>query len=1333
MKRLRLILFVTIAILVIVGVAGRKYLSGHLAGQIASRMEAAYGGPVTISAVDIGWRSSSLKGVQLFENGRSAATAPWVTIEEVEADISVLDLLGGPVCPGNITLTGAAVTLRFDKEGHLLTGFPAPPTCEIGTETALPNLRLEHSRLTLHKEGAADLMVADIKATLQGKGEQILLAGHVDNLHQSNWGPWTLQGVMDRRSQETSITLKSDGAVPVTQAMLNELPFVQEGVWREVQVEGAAPISTTIRYDGARQAVHYRILLEPRETEVHVPAIDLEATGAKGTVIVEDGVVQLRDVLGQAFDGTIGVGADLDFRQVPARLEFSRVEVQGLAMHRLPQSWDLPRQIEGRLRGSAKLEVLVGNGSRKTRGQGQGLIDEARIGGQPTAEPIRLELQATDGGFGFSSGNAEEDQQEESEQEVLANRLAPDLVLVNDLGPQVMPFAARVVNDFFAGLDQAIQSFMSEGSRAMLWLSDQMLPSQRQPDKAGRFVQVSLKMDKADLARLVKGLGLKLPFAVGGNLSFQVQASIPLDTSGDLKTYRVRGSAHATHLRLANIELDELEGTMDYSEGVLRLQEVQARITGSGPGGSRDPVRQATGTLQGTARLQLVPLGELTADLKLNQIPLSRLAGLAGAAGRVDGSFSGTVVAHVPAAQLKAVNSWEATAKITDSPLHVFGWTVQDGQGEVRLKQGLLSAVSLRAKLEGAEIVGSGELQLANPYPYRGQIALHDWDLTSIQHLDPKFRPATPIEGQFSTSLEAQGSILPPTLSSTGKGKAHDVTVYGMKFKDLSYAWQSDGDQVRVEQVQAGMYDGTVSGGAVIPLRPNVAGSLDLHTKELDVGALAGALAVIPFKMEGRAGGTLKGTLAPALPGKDRVVAWDLDLQAARLRLQSIPTEKLKATIGYHDGTVDYCLEGQMLGGRLNLDGRAPPDIAPHPLSPGTDGEPKLRNEGRLRLQRAKLSGVSEIFHLRSELLPLHGLIDVDIKYHHEGPERSPVGSGQVMVTRPRWGDFELAPNLQGDVLVTRQQIRLRDITASVGEGVLHSQLAFNLHRLEQSWFTLNLEGVEASRVLASWPSLAGKVEGPLEAHMRGRLGREWSGGGELFLSRGKILGAEIADWRLPLTWSFAPDEGRGQITCRETSARLASGRATGQADLSWGTGVRLDGQLRFVNLELRHLLPQLAGSSQVGNGRVTGRFDFAAAEAHSLEDLTGNLEATLTQNQAFQFPVLREVAPFLGVQTSSAFESGELRARLAQGAFRIQNLLLQRPSLQVSIEGNAALAGSLALDVIATTDLNSVNPARLAGLRLPAPAAIPIVRLRVTGTAAHPNVRLEPPRLLAR
>jgi hypothetical protein len=291
-----------------------------------------------------------------------------------------------------------------------------------------------------------------------------------------------------------------------------------------------------------------------------------------------------------------------------------------------------------------------------------------------------------------------------------------------------------------------------------------------------------------------------------------------------------------------------------------------------------------------------------------------------------------------------------------------------------------------------------------------------------------------------------------------------------------------------------------------------------------------------------------------------------------------------------------------------------------------------------------------------------------------------------------------------------------------VGEGVLHSQVAVNLHQIEQSWFTLSLEGVESAAIIRAWPSLAGKVEGLLEAHLRGHLGREWSGSGDLFLGRGKVLGVDVTDWRLPLTWSFAPGERRGEIAVHETNARVASGRATGRTSLTWGSGLRLDGQIRFFNLELRSLLRQGADSTPLGSGHVTGQFDFAGMDLHSVDDLTGSLTAALTQTQAFEFPVLREIAPFLGIQASSAFDRGELRARLTRGVLRIQRLELDRSSLHISIEGSVTLGGRLDLDVTART-----GPGNLESVRLRLPVSLPLLHLRATGAARSPTIRAEP------
>jgi hypothetical protein len=133
---------------------------------------------------------------------------------------------------------------------------------------------------------------------------------------------------------------------------------------------------------------------------VHVTSIDLEADQAHGQVVVEDGVVRLRDVQGQAAGGEIRTSGDLDFRPTPSQLRFA-VEVSRVQLARLPKSWSLPSQLRGRLTGEADLRVTTQNGKAQTHGQGQGVIHEARIAGLST-NPIHLVLHADGSRFRFS-------------------------------------------------------------------------------------------------------------------------------------------------------------------------------------------------------------------------------------------------------------------------------------------------------------------------------------------------------------------------------------------------------------------------------------------------------------------------------------------------------------------------------------------------------------------------------------------------------------------------------------------------------------------------------------------------------------------------------------------------------------------------------------------------------------------------------------------------------------------------------------------------------------------------------------------------------------------
>jgi translocation and assembly module TamB len=263
-----------------------------------------------------------------------------------------------------------------------------------------------------------------------------------------------------------------------------------------------------------------------------------------------------------------------------------------------------------------------------------------------------------------------------------------------------------------------------------------------------------------------------------------------------------------------------------------------------------------------------------------------------------------------------------------------------------------------------------------------------------------------------------------------------------------------------------------------------------------------------------------------------------------------------------------------------------------------------------------------------------------------------------------------------------------------------------------------------------------------LQARVRGRLGPEWTGTADLELARGEVLGIEVTQWRVPLRFSFAPSEGRGQIEVHETSAQAGRGRANGKLVLGWDYTTRAHGQLRFSRVDLQTMLRQTVGQTQVGAGTMAGRFDFSGRDMRSLNELDGKLEASFEQSQAFTMPVLKDVSRYVGAGPSTTFQKGDLRARLDSGLFRIQRLALEGANLQVFMEGTVSLAGRLDLDALATTGTFGPDPRlRLVGLKIPFAGPVPLVvvqeattllsnrviHLRVTGTIRSPSIRVLP------
>ncbi|HEX5272309.1 MAG TPA: AsmA-like C-terminal region-containing protein, partial [Gemmataceae bacterium] len=854
-------------------------------------------------------------------------------------------------------------------------------------------------------------------------------------------------------------------------------------------------------------------------------------------------------------------------------------------------------------------------------------------------------------------------------------------------------------------------------------------------DTPTTYLDLSLNLKDVDLARLVNDLGLKVPFEVSGRLTMSVKASLPVNRAKDLKLYKVSGTATLPTFSLSGVEMNDVTARVRYDNGVLRLEELRGRLAGGKPD---------TGTFQGTARLGVIPEGELTADLTLKQVPLAQLLRAAGVSEGAGGDVSGSANLRVPAGKLRDPAAWEGSAKLTAPRVAAYGLALTDFGATVRVDKGQLTVRDLSGKLEGSPVTGSAEGKLTAPYTYDGKIELAKGDLSSLQSMAPSVRPPVAVAGQFTLTAAVNGTLKPFTAKVTGTGTGKDVKVEKVTVDRLNFRWSEADDTLKLTDVKAGLYGGEVTGSADVPLSAKREGKLDLRVEGVDAGELVRDVPAVPLKLEGKVGGTIKGTL-PAADGGRRFDA-DVDLTAPKLRVQGVPTEKLTGTVSYHKGEGEYHLKGGLLGGTFELDGRIPPRPAEKDAAPPAKPAPPA--DSHVHIRGAQLGRLGEAIGTRGVIDLLHGAVDLDVDFRLDPADYLPVGTGTMSVRRLRWGDTVIADSLRSDIVLGGGEARLRNLSGQIGGGSVRGQVVFRLRELSRSFFNVVLDGADAARVLAPWPALAANVSGAMDARLRGTMGRHFSGGGSVVLTRGKVAGVEVADWRVPLRFNMVPARGRAEVTVEEMSAQVAHGRVSGHGTLGFGTDTHLDGNLRFTGVDMRALLRPLTESTAVGGGLASGRIDFSGGNVRSLDDVTATVDASFSQAQAFQMPIISSLMPFIGRgQSNSTFQSGRLRGRLSGGVLRVQELSLSGNSLGLIAQGNVTMAGRLNLDVTASTRAVGAATGALGvlGLRVPLFGPIPLsllvaatnyfsstsIHLLVTGTVRSPTVRVEPLTLL--
>jgi hypothetical protein len=1234
-RRLRNSLLVSIAVLGILFLGVRLYLSSRFAAaQAAERLQDVLGAPVRVSDVNIGiGGDSTLQGLEVFEEGRPS-DGPWVTIEDVRADVSALGMVGGRSKPSEVELGGAVIDLRFDKDGRLATRLPRPK----GPTGAYPRFHLENSQITLAQAGREPMVVHGVNADLTDGNGRLNARGTIADPF---WGDWTVEGFFVPEQGEVSLTLTTP-RTPLTMQKLEKLPFVSPDVWKQVKLEGAGSVLFNLHFKMKEAGVHYRVELGAQDTQVAVTAIDLQADHASGQAIIEDGLVTLRDVRGQTADGEIATDADLDFRKKPAKLDFKSIEVHHVVLSKLPAQWSLRKTLEkarldGRLTAKAALVVTLTDGQPHTQGEGKGQIADASIAGFATKRPIALRFTAEGKKFLFLP------------QGLTAAALVPGMVVALQPVRQEAAAPQPSVEEKWAPV-QALEWLPRGAELVARGLTDvataviRHLPNFDKAAKADAktsYLQASFALEDVDLALLIQRFNLRLPFPVSGRLSVDVQLAVPIDTPRDLQAYRFQGKADLPQLKIAGLEFAWVHARVQYRNGVLLLNELRGQFP---PPGFPEPmlapfalgpsVLGAAGSFAGDARLGIEPPGELTANVVVDRLPIGLvLTLLPSTKGHAQGSVSGTLQGKVPANRLSDPTAWTASGTLQSDRLMI---------------------------------------------------------------------------DQF-------------------------------KVDALSLRWSEAAEGVKLSDLAAQLYGGKVTGSAFLPLRETATGSVDLSIANVDAAALTKAVPGFPFLVEGEVSGSVAGKLASA-PGKPRELTTQVELAAPKLRVRGIPAEKLHGTVRYRSGAGDYSLGGELLGGKFKLEGKLPP-------RPET--QDKLKEpEGRLQLEGVRLDRLWQALRLEQTVGPFRGVVALDLPFHY-GLGGRPLGEGRFEIRDLRWNGTDVASTVQGDLRLTGDTLQFRNVSGALAGGTLRASLVLGLTARARSFFNVALEHADAAKLVTPFPGLAGSVAGTVEIRLRGSLGREWNGGGVVVLEHGKLFGAEVSEWRLPLDFGYVPERGSGQLDVRDGGAQIARGRATTRASLRWDVGgLRLEGNLRLIEADLRSLFGPSNGFGSIGAGRINARVEFGGSEIHSVDDLTATVEASFQQAQAFQVPVLQALTPFIVPgQSATTFQRGDLRARLSRGIVRVQRLTLTNPTIQMIVEGTVALSGRLNLDATARTGTLGINPSflRLLGLKLPMAGPVPValiaevtsylsnrvVHLSIGGAVRNPVVRVEPLPLL--
>lgn len=864
------------------------------------------------------------------------------------------------------------------------------------------------------------------------------------------------------------------------------------------------------------------------------------------------------------------------------------------------------------------------------------------------------------------------------------------------------------------------------------------------------------EIDVANLAQRLKSIGIDLGLPLEGKVTVQFEVGIPLTSLTDGAAYRFDGTLTSSRLVVDRFEFLDLKTTLSYRDGVATLSS----LTGSTVESDATSNDQTKGNFTGNGALQLVPQGDASANLEVDNISVAPITELAATLFPSyeqmlpkDGAFSGNVQFRAPIKSFNDIASYDLEGTIQADNLQLGDFPPADlTVDEVVIRGGRLrvDGIDLRSTPSGKslaiEIVGKADLPLTMNGPFSFEVAADDFPLGRVAEwvsgsdssdqgmlaqgkLDLRLRG----EGQLSDQAEqmewnVNGSIASPSLQIAGVDLGsleHDLrftpneldliprrqeSELPARFQIHRFEsdYQISETAFELTSLTATLFGGQISGQATVPRREQEELVVDLEFRDIRPELRLPILGNIQPKLALTLSGAIDWQVPLNQLSSPIAHRGSAELVASNIKLGEATIGDLTSKVTADDGDFNLEANGDLFGGTVQ--GSSTAQLI---ASDQWNDFPTRMKATQLKFDGVSLDGLVDLLARRN--IGLAGKATGNVSFDFAAP------TGPGMAFPDTTIDLELSQlndraqrlsrRLRLSGRVENNVFRIQSLRGDYADGSVSVHglvyLVDSQGRIHPRFDTrLVVSRVDLNRGL--WfigdtaDSFLGRVSGKATV----------TGYAESIRVRGNVDGRDLEIYGLPLGNAHSALIANADLRSLGWSvdfpsvrSRVGGGQLEGGLLISSGRsgGVDMSSRWKTRRMDIVRLTDQIGRSSSLASGEISGEISLRGKSIQSVDDLSGRFDFKLGETRSAAVPGLLAASRFLGPISlaNHSFDVGEAKGIIGKGVVVLDEFWLGSDNALVQADGKVYLrSGRLDLNaLIATGDYRDIaaNFAQLA------------------------------------